>query len=274
MRILVADDLPQVRSALRLFLEHQLPYCVIDEVADAKALLGQVQAAPPDLALLDWNLPGLAENDTLRRLRRCYPDLLIIVLSGQAEAHSLALAAGADAFVSKGQSPEHLLTILDKFQHGGMAKMKQELIKDWMTSTVVAVSPETTLPEAHRLMTENGIRRLPVVNQGRLVGIVTLGDVRQAEPSDATSLSVWEMNYLLSKLKVERIMTRDPLTISPNKTIGEAAGMMLKNKVSGLPVVDEQGQVIGIITESDIFRLVVNNWGGIGVNCVEVSRAA
>ncbi len=138
--------------------------------------------------------------------------------------------------------------------------MKTELVKEWMTREVVTVSPETTLPEAHRLMTEKKIRRLPVVARGQLVGIVTRGDVRGAEPSGATSLSIWEINYLLSQLKVEEIMTARPATISPDETIGEAARLMLEKKISGLPVVDAEGRVVGIITESDIFRLVVREW--------------
>jgi CBS domain-containing protein len=138
--------------------------------------------------------------------------------------------------------------------------MKAELVKDWMTREVVTVSPETTLPEAHRLMMEKKIRRLPVVAHGRLMGIVTRGDVRGAEPSGATSLSIWEINYLLSKLKVEEIMTPRPVTISADETIGEAARLMLEKKISGLPAVDREGRVVGIITESDIFRLVAREW--------------
>ena len=138
--------------------------------------------------------------------------------------------------------------------------MKQELVKNWMTKNVITIPVDTSLPEAHKLMTDKAIRRLPVVKNGRLVGIVTRGDVREAEPSDATSLSIWEVNYLLSKLKVEKIMTKDPLTISPEATVGEAARLMLDNKISGLPVLGSEGHVIGIITESDIFRMVVQAW--------------
>ena len=89
--------------------------------------------------------------------------------------------------------------------------MKKQLIKDWMTRDVISAAPETALPEAHRLMTENGIRRLVVVENGRLVGIVTRGDVRGAEPSEATTLSIWELNYLLAQLKISKIMTPDRL---------------------------------------------------------------
>lgn len=138
--------------------------------------------------------------------------------------------------------------------------MKHELVKNWMSSQVVTVTPETTLPEAHKLMTEKRVRRLPVVRQGHLVGMVTRGDIREAEPSSATSLSIWELNYLLSKLKIAEIMTPNPYTISPEATVSEAAQMMLTKKVSGLPVVDDAGTLVGIITESDIFRLVVQDW--------------
>lgn len=138
--------------------------------------------------------------------------------------------------------------------------MKQELVKDWMTRNVVTITPDTTLPEAHRLMMEKQIRRLPVMRDGLLAGIVTLGDVRGAEPSRATSLSIWEVNYLLSQLKIEEMMTRHLITISPNATIAQAARLMLENKLSGLPVVDYEKGLVGIITESDIFRLVVQSW--------------
>ena len=136
-------------------------------------------------------------------------------------------------------------------------KIKKELVQDWMSTNVITVGPNTTLPEAHQVMINEEIRRLPVVKNGRLVGIITLGDVRGAQPSPATSLSIWELNYLLSKLTASQIMTADPVTISPTATIGEAARLMLENRVSGLPVLDEKGDLVGIITESDIFSMVV-----------------
>jgi acetoin utilization protein AcuB len=143
--------------------------------------------------------------------------------------------------------------------------MRQELVKDWMTRNIVVITPDTALPEAHRLMTDQRIRRLPVVQDGLLVGIVTLGDVRGAEPSGATSLSIWELNYLLNKLKIEEIMTRNLITISPYATVGQAAEVMLEHKVSGLPVVDGEIKLVGIITESDIFRMVVQAWRQVDV---------
>ncbi len=138
--------------------------------------------------------------------------------------------------------------------------MKCALVREWMTPDPIVVSPETTLPEAHRIMTENSIRHLPVVCEGQLVGIVTLGDIRGAEPSGATSLNIWEVNYLLSQLRVDEIMTPRPVTISVDDTLGEAAQLMLKHRIGGLPVVDRHGALAGIITECDIFRLVVEDW--------------
>lgn len=138
--------------------------------------------------------------------------------------------------------------------------MKQEIVKDWMTADPITITPDTTLPKAHRLMMEHNIRRLPVIKNKSVVGIVTLGDVRGAEPSGATTLSIWEINYLISRLKVEEIMTPRPLTVSQAATLGEAAEMMLEHKISGLPVVNGANQLVGIITESDIFRKVVRDW--------------
>ena len=138
--------------------------------------------------------------------------------------------------------------------------MKQELVSDWMTREVITISPETSLKEAHEIMNQKRIRRLPVVKHGKVVGIVTLGDIRGAEPSRASSLSVWEMNNLLAKLKVSEFMTRNSATIQQTASIGDAAKIMLEKKFSSLPVVDDADHLVGIITESDIFRLVVSEW--------------
>ncbi len=128
------------------------------------------------------------------------------------------------------------------------------VVRDWMTKDVMTVASKTTLPEAHRIMKERKIRRLPIVDQqGRLVGIVTRGDVREASPSDATSLSIYEVHYLLAQLTVDSIMTKDPVTVTPDTPIKDAARIMLEKKISGLPVLQD-GHVVGIITESDIFE--------------------
>lgn len=138
--------------------------------------------------------------------------------------------------------------------------MKLELVRDWMSRNVMTVTPDTTLPEADKLMVSKTIRRLPVLENGRLVGIVTYGDIREARPSAATSLSIWELNYLVNRLHVGEMMTRDPITVSQDATIGEAAQLMLRHMIGGLPVIDNRGALVGIITESDIFRMVVRDW--------------
>ena len=131
-------------------------------------------------------------------------------------------------------------------------------IREWMTSPVLTIRPEAAISLAHSMMKENKVRRLAVVDeQDRLVGILTIGDVREASPSDATTLSIWELNYLWAQLTVGKIMSQDVVVVKPDETIFEAAKLMLDHKVSGLPVVDETGKLIGIITESDIFRMVV-----------------
>jgi len=137
--------------------------------------------------------------------------------------------------------------------------MNDKFVRDWMTRNPITATPDTTLPDAHKLMKDHRIRRLLIVKDDLLVGIVTRGDVRGAEPSEATSLSIFELNYLIGKLTLDRIMTKDPLTVSPETTIGEAARLMLERKISGLPVL-EGHRLVGIITESDIFRLVVKMW--------------
>jgi acetoin utilization protein AcuB len=134
--------------------------------------------------------------------------------------------------------------------------MRRHLVKDWMTPDPVTIDPHTTLPDANRLMKECNIRRLPVVEKSKLVGIVTLGDLREASPSNATALSIYELNFLLARLSVSELMSRDPITVPPDTSIEAAARLMLEHKIGGLPVVAD-GRLVGIITESDIFRLLV-----------------
>jgi acetoin utilization protein AcuB len=132
-----------------------------------------------------------------------------------------------------------------------------QLVGNWMTPDPVTVTPETTLPTAHRLMKEKNIRRLPVVHKGKLVGIVTWGDIREASASDATSLDIFELHTLLDKLPVRQFMTRNPITVHTITTIARAAQLMMEHKIGGLPVVDQHHRLVGIITESDIFRMLV-----------------
>lgn len=130
-------------------------------------------------------------------------------------------------------------------------------VREWMSSPVVSVSPETLMNTAHQVMKDKRIRRLPVVKHDQLIGILSLGDIREAMPSDATSLSIWEMNGLLTRLTIEGIMTHEVITIHPEDTIFDAAELMLDHKIGGLPVVDASGELVGMLTESDIFRMVI-----------------
>ena len=134
--------------------------------------------------------------------------------------------------------------------------MKDQFVKDWMSPEPVIIAPNQSLPEAHALMKESQVRRLPVVDAGKLVGIISLSDVLEAEPSNANSLSIFELNYLLARLSVAEIMTKHPISVGPMTPLAEAAQIMLQKKIGGLPVVDNN-MLVGIITESDIFRALV-----------------
>jgi DNA-binding NarL/FixJ family response regulator len=112
MRIILAENRRKVRFALRALLEQQPELNVIGEAADAQNLLGQVEEICPDVILLDWELPGMAADDLLSALRRNCPEVLVVALSGRVSARRAALAAGADAFVSKGDPPERLLSAI------------------------------------------------------------------------------------------------------------------------------------------------------------------
>lgn len=134
------------------------------------------------------------------------------------------------------------------------------MVNEWMSKPALTIRPDAPINLAQEMMRQHKVRRLMVVNEvGQLVGIVTSGDLREAKPSEATSLSIWELNYLVAQLTIEKIMTHEVVKISSSSRMSEAAKLMLDYKVSGLPVVDETGALVGVITESDIFRMVVQN---------------
>lgn len=139
-------------------------------------------------------------------------------------------------------------------------------VKDFMTRKVVYISPDTTIAHAAELMREQEIHRLPVIENDRLVGLVTEGTIAEASPSKATSLSIYEMNYLLNKTKVKDVMIRDVITVSGYASLEDAVYLMYKNKVGILPVVDN-GQLYGVITDRDVFAafLHVSGYGEEGV---------
>jgi acetoin utilization protein AcuB len=129
------------------------------------------------------------------------------------------------------------------------------LVKERMTTPAMTITPETSFQDALKMMRDHKFRRIPVVDQdGKLLGIVSERDLLHASPSPATSLSVWEVNYLLWKLKVADIMTHHVITIAQDAPIEDAANLMVTRKIGGLPVVNAANQIVGVITETDIFK--------------------
>ena len=126
-------------------------------------------------------------------------------------------------------------------------------VRELMTGAPITMSPDTSVFDARRLMLKERIRHLLVTDHRRLVGIITDRDIRLNLPSQATSLSMWEVNYLLAKLTVGQVMTKGVIIIGPDREARTAAQLMLEHKVGALPVLD--GEVlIGILTETDILR--------------------
>lgn len=126
-------------------------------------------------------------------------------------------------------------------------------VKWKMSANPFTISPEANIPQAVEIMRKNGVRKLPVVSDGKVVGIISQSDIDRASPSLATSFSTGEVAYLFSKLKVSRVMTRNPFTIESNSLLEEAAIMMRDHRIEILPVVDD-GKLVGVITESDLLE--------------------
>lgn len=134
-------------------------------------------------------------------------------------------------------------------------------VRDRMTKNPVTVTPSTKVDEAALVMKKHGIRRLPVVEEGKLVGFLSDRDLMKATPSPATTLSKYEINSLLAKITVKGVMSRNVITISVDATVEEAALLMCKEKIGGMPVVSSVGAVVGVITETDIFKTFVDVMG-------------
>lgn len=128
------------------------------------------------------------------------------------------------------------------------------LVGQRMSRPVITVNPDLSITEALNLLKREKIRRAPVVSKGKLVGIVTTADIMNASPSQATSLSIWEINYLLSKVTVKDVMTKEVLTVPEDMPIEEAARLMADTKIGGLPVMRGE-QIVGMITETDLFKI-------------------
>lgn len=139
-------------------------------------------------------------------------------------------------------------------------------VRDFMTKKVVYVSPQTTVAHAADIMREQQLRRLPVIENDQLVGLITEGTMADAKPSKATTLSIYEMNYLLNKTKVKDIMIQKVITVSRESSLEDAIYLMMTNKIGVLPVVDNH-QLYGIITDKDVFKafLEVSGYGEEGL---------
>jgi acetoin utilization protein AcuB len=150
------------------------------------------------------------------------------------------------------------------------------LVRDRMSRMPVTTNPSATVPDALQVMRGSKVRQLPVVNEkGELVGIVSLDDLLRVSPSPATSLSVWEMEYLLEKITIDKVMTRNVITVTEDTAVEEAGRIMADNKVSGLPVM-RGDDLVGVINETHLFNILVELFGarrsGIRVTAKVVSE--
>jgi len=131
------------------------------------------------------------------------------------------------------------------------------LVKNWMSQPAITVNEKDSMQDATKIMKKNNISIIPVLKKEILVGVITDGDLKRASASDATSLEIHELFYLISKIKIKDIMSGTPITVPPDFSVEETAEILLKNKISGVPVVDNQGHVLGIITQNDLFKVLM-----------------
>ena len=131
------------------------------------------------------------------------------------------------------------------------------LVKNWMSKKVITIDEDESIHHAMRTMKEQKVRMLPVMKAEKLVGILSDSDLKKASASDATSLEIHELLYLLSTIKVKDIMTKEPVTVPADFTVEETADVLMAKKISGVPVVDDAGRVVGIITRDDLFGVLI-----------------
>ncbi len=134
------------------------------------------------------------------------------------------------------------------------------LVKDWMTKNV-SIDHENTVIDAIKIMKEKDVSRLPVTKGGKLVGILTNKDIKKASPSDATMVDPHELAYLISNLRVRKIMTSPVITVSVDNSVGEATETLLHRNVSGAPVIDRNNEVVGVISRTDLTKLLLSLTG-------------
>jgi len=135
------------------------------------------------------------------------------------------------------------------------------LVKNWMNKPAITIDKHSSMQEAMTLMKTHRITLLPVMDKKRLVGVITDWDLKKASPSDATTLEIHELLYLISTIQIKDIMTSKPVSVPPDFTIEETAEVLLANKISGVPVVDKDGDVVGVITHTDLFEVIISLTG-------------
>jgi len=135
------------------------------------------------------------------------------------------------------------------------------LVKNWMSQPVITIDENDSMQDSMGLLKKHNIRTLPVVKNGKLSGIVTDRDLKRASASDATSLEIHELLYLLMKIKVKDIMTKKPISVPIDFTVEETAEVLLRYKINGVPVVNLDGRLAGIITQTDLFRVIISLTG-------------
>ncbi|MBW2201079.1 MAG: CBS domain-containing protein [Deltaproteobacteria bacterium] len=131
------------------------------------------------------------------------------------------------------------------------------LVKNWMSTSVITIDENRSMQDAVNVLKENNIQILPVMKKEKLVGIVTDRDLKRASASDATLLDVHELIYLMAKIKVKHLMTKNPITVPIDFTVEETAEVLLSNKISGLPVLDHERKLVGVITQADLFKAMI-----------------
>ncbi len=134
-------------------------------------------------------------------------------------------------------------------------------VQNWMSSDLITVDEDTPIVHVTKLLEENDIRHVPVVRNGKLVGLITDQEIKEAYPSKMTTMKAQELYYLLAELKARDVMRRNPITIRPDETMEVAAVKMLEHKVTGLPVVSGKGDLVGLITQGDVFRVLISITG-------------
>jgi acetoin utilization protein AcuB len=135
------------------------------------------------------------------------------------------------------------------------------LVRDWMSKDVVTIDEDESMDQAVRILKEKRIKTLPVMKQNKIVGILTDRDLKKASASDATSLDIHELLYLMTKIKVKHIMSKPVITVPDDFTVEETAQVLLENRISGVPVLNPKGEIVGMITQNDLFKVIVSLTG-------------